>query len=98
MSPDAHLKVPFPSGTPSFLFKKVLTDGTEYTFGATMDLLDWAEIFDGQSAQATLHVIGDLPPTEFHERTEIEISYNLRSLGTVSIQEVVYEDSNSISD
>ncbi len=88
--PAAHLKAPFPSGTPSFLFKKIQSDGTEWLFGAVMELLDRDDIFDGQSSRAILHCWTDVVAEEVSEGAELVIWYNKRELGRASVDGVVH--------
>jgi hypothetical protein len=92
---EAHLRASFPSGTPSFLFRKTLANGEEYVFGATMDLDDRDEIFNGQSSQAILHVIGNLPESDILPGAEWAIYYNRRDIGKMSVIEVLSAETRS---
>jgi len=88
--PTAHLKAPLPSGTLSFLFKKIEGDGAEWVFGASMELLDRHDIHDGQSSRAILHCWTDVVAEEVSEGTELVIWYNKRELGRAFVDRVLH--------
>lgn len=84
--PTARLKRPFTSGTPSFLFKKANPNGNEFVFGANLELLDRADIHDGQTSRAVLHCWVEISIDDVPEGTELLIWYN-REIGTARVDE-----------